>query len=50
MHGCGFKFQDSVCNVIIVWNVDYPCIIHNISKSEAINLSKNYVLEYCGYT
>ena len=57
----GFKFQDSVCNgchdlamlslnisdivTITVKNVDYCCIIHNISKSEAINLLKNFVLE-----
>ena len=61
----GFKFQDSVCNgchdltmlsvnisdiaIITVKNVDYRCIIHNISKSEAINLLENYVLEDCGY-
>ena len=31
--------------IITVKNVDYRCIIHNISKSEAINLIKNYVLE-----
>ena len=53
----GFKFQDSVCNgchdltifhlsisnisIITVKNIDYRCIIHNISKSEAINLLKN---------
>ena len=59
-HG-GFKFQDSVCNgyhaltmlclnisdIIIstVKNVYYRCIIHNISKSELINLLENYVLE-----
>ena len=52
----GFKFQDCVCNgchdlsmlsvnisdsaIIIAENVDYRCIIHNISKSEA-----NSVLE-----
>ena len=57
----GFKFQDYVCNgchdlamlsvnisdiaIITVKNVDYFCIVHNISKSEAINLSKNSVLE-----
>ena len=51
----GFKFQYSVCNscrdlsmlchnasdiiIITVKNVDYRCIIDNISKSEAINLS-----------
>ena len=60
----GFKFQDYVCNgchdltilsvnisniaIITVKNVDYRYIIHN-SKSEAINLLKNYVLENCGY-
>ena len=57
----GFKFQDYVCHgchdltmlsinksniaIITVKNVDYHCIIHNISKSEAINLIKNNVLE-----
>ena len=61
----GFKFQDSVCNgcddsrmlsanisdiaIITVKNVDYKCIIHNISQSEAINLLKNSVLEDRGY-
>ena len=61
----GFKFQDSVCNgcydwtilgvnirdtaIITVKNVDYRCIIRKISRSEAINLLKNYVLENCGY-
>ena len=60
-----FKFQDSVCNgchgltmlsvnisdtaIFIVNNVDFLCIIHNISKSEAINLLKNYLLENRGY-
>ena len=55
----GLKFQDYVCNgchdltilsvnmsdiaIITVKNVDYRCIIHNIIKSEAINLLKNYV-------
>ena len=50
----GFKLQDYICNgchdltmlsldkidiaIITVKNVDYCCIIHNISKSEAINL------------
>ena len=49
-----FKFKDSLCNsyhdliilgvnisdnaIITVKNVNYGCIIHNISKSEAINL------------
>ena len=57
----GFEFQDSVCNgchdlsmlclnisdiaIITVKNVDYRCIIHNIRKSEAINLFENSVLE-----
>ena len=31
---------DDIAN-ITVKNVDYCCIIHNISKSEAINLLKN---------
>ena len=31
--------------IITVKNVDYRCIIHNISKSEGINLLKNSVLE-----
>ena len=34
--------------VITVKNVDYCCIIHN-SKSEAVNLLKNRVLEDRGY-
>ena len=29
--------------------VDYRCIIHNISKSEAINLLENSVLENVEY-
>ena len=61
----GFIFQDSVCNgchdltmlsvnisnitIITIKNVDYCCIIHNISKSEAINLLKNSVLDDHGY-
>ena len=52
----GFEFQGSVCNgchdltmlsvnisnisIITVKNADYRCIIHSISKSEAINLKK----------
>ena len=31
--------------IITVTNVDYYCIIHNISKSEATNLLKNSVLD-----
>ena len=35
--------------IITIKDVDYCCIIHNISKSEAINLLENYVLEDRGY-
>ena len=35
--------------LMTVKNVDYRCIIHNISKSEAINLLENSVLENRGY-
>ena len=61
----GFEFQDFVCNgchdltmlsvnisdiaIIIFKNVDYRCIIHNISKSEAVNLLENSVLKDRGY-
>ena len=61
----GFKFQDSVWNgchvfrmlnvnisdngIITIENVDYCCIIHSISKSEAINSLEIFVLEKCGY-
>ena len=61
----GFKFQNSVCNgcngllmlsvnisniaIITVKNVYYCCIIHNINKSEAINLLESSALENCGY-
>ena len=54
----GFKFQYYVCNdchdltmfclnisditIITVKNVDYRCIIHNISKYEAINLLQRF--------
>ena len=31
--------------IITIKNVDYRCIFHNISKSEAINLFKKSVLE-----
>ena len=36
--------------IITVKNVDYHCIIYNISKSEAINLLENSVLKDRGYT
>ena len=61
----GFKFQDYLCNgchdltmlsvnisdiaIITVNNVDYCCIIRNISKFEATNLLKTSVLENRGY-
>ena len=35
--------------IITVKNVDYCRIIKNLSKSEAINLLENSVLENCGY-
>ena len=60
-----FAFQDCVCNachgltmyclnvsnitMITVESFDYCCIIHNVSKSEGVNLSKNYVLEVCRF-
>ena len=61
----GFKFQKSACNVchdlmmlclnisgiaiITVKNVDCQCIIHDNSKSEAIRLLENFVLDDGGY-
>ena len=42
-----FNISDIV--IITVKNVDYRCIMYNISKSEAINLSENSVLEDGGY-
>ena len=60
----GFKFPSSVCNgcndlTILCLNisnivintfkdVDYCCIIHDISISEAIHLLENSVLDDCG--
>ena len=57
----GFEFQVSVFNgchdlsmlsvnisditIITVKNVDHHCIIHNINKSDAINLLENSLLE-----
>ena len=35
--------------IITIENVDYQCIIHNISKCEAIILLKHFLLEHCGY-
>ena len=61
----GLKFQDSVCNgchvftmlyvnisdiaIITTKNVNYRCIIHSISQTEAINLLENSFLENGGY-
>ena len=61
----GFKFKNYLYNgchdltmlsvnisdiaIITVKNVDYRCFIHNISRSDAINLLKNSVLEDRGY-
>ena len=61
----GFEFQDYACNdchgltmlwlnisditIITVKNVDYRCIVHNISKSKVIDLLKNFGLENRGY-
>ena len=58
----GFEFQDFVCHdchdlsvnisnitIITIKNVDYCCIIHNINKSEAINLSNSSVFKDRGY-
>ena len=36
--------------IITVKNVDYCCIMYNISKSEVINLLENSVLEDRDYT
>ena len=60
-----FKFHYSICNgchdlsmlclnvsdiaIILVKSVCYRCIIYNLSKSEAINLLENSVLEDRGY-
>ena len=59
------NFQDSVCYgchvftmlcvsissvvIITIKNFDYCCIVHNISKSEAIKLLKSAILENGGY-
>ena len=61
----GFKCQDSVYNgchdlrmlsvnisdiaIITIKNTEHGCIIRNISKSGAIDLLKNSVLEDRGY-
>ena len=35
--------------IITIKNIDYCCIIHNVSKYTAINFSKHSVLEDRGY-
>ena len=61
----GFKFQKSVCNgchallilsldisditIITVKGIDYCCIVSDISKSNAIHLFKNSVLDDLGF-
>ena len=61
----GFKFRNYICNgcqdltmlclnlsgiaIITVKSVDHCCIIHDISKSDAIHLSDDSVLDDCGY-
>ena len=35
--------------IITTKGVDYCCLIHDFSKSEAINLLKNSVLDDCWY-
>ena len=39
----------SVIAIITIKNVDYRCIIYNLSKSEANNLFENVILENGGY-
>ena len=39
----------NISDSITFKNTDYRCIIYNISKSEAINLLRNCVLENHGY-
>ena len=49
----GFKIQYSVSNgchglmilCLYIGDIDYPCIINDISKSEAIHLLKSFVLD-----
>ena len=57
----GLQYQNSICNgcydlmmlclnlngiiIVTVKSVDYCCIIHGISKSDATNLSENFALD-----
>ena len=42
-------FNISDIPITTVKNVDYHCIMYNISKSETINLLENSVIEDRGY-
>ena len=57
----GFEFQNSVCygchdlrmlcvniTIVTVKGIDYRCAIHEISKSEAIQLLENSIFDDCG--
>ena len=46
---CMLSVNINVTAVITSKNVDYGCIIHNISKSEAINFLKSSFFEDRGY-
>ena len=39
----------SVVAIIAAEEVNYRCIVHVVSKSEAIRFLENYVLDDCGY-
>ena len=43
------RIDVSDITIVTVENVDYRCIIHNISKSESINLLQSAVVEKRGY-
>lgn len=47
-----FKSQNSVCNgiaFITVKSLDYPCIVNDIRKPDAIHLLENSVFDDCRY-
>ena len=46
---CMLSVNINVTAVITGKNVDYGCIIHNISKSEAISFLKSSLFEDRGY-
>ena len=43
-------FNTSDITIITVKGIDYRCIIHDISKSDAIHFLENPVLDDPGYT